>query len=180
MFEFLVAVALLTAPVDSPDPRVESYSVVPSLRTVAVQLEILDPREVGYVLSRPEDFTFDLKLLRRRYHELRHAPPLADGVRFPDRAAVNDMLTFNRAYRQNLENRLAVDLVRAEELQAAVRESDKLYQVWDLVRDARCDYYYVTVRRQALSRLREMIGREAYYGSVLPPYVPLWRFQTID
>ena len=37
---------------------------------LAVQWEILDPGEVRYVLTRSEDFASDLKLLRRRYHEL--------------------------------------------------------------------------------------------------------------
>jgi len=180
--EFLLAAALLTAPVDSPDPPLpEAYAELSSrLQTLAIQWEILDPREVRYVLTRPEDFSSDLKLLRRRYHELTGAPPLTDGLRFPDRSAISDMLAFNRAYRQNLDNRLAVELVRWWELQEAVQESDKLYQIWDLVRDARCDYYYVTVRRQALKRLREMIGAQAYYSGTLPPYVPLWRFQVID
>jgi hypothetical protein len=61
-----------------------------------------------------------------------------------------------------------------------MQEADRLYQVWDTVRDARCDYYYVTVRRQALKRLRDMLGSDAYYSGVLPPHVPLWRFQRVD
>jgi hypothetical protein len=61
----------------------------------------------------------------------------------------------------------------------ALQETDRLYQVWDAVRDARCDYYYVTVRRQALKRLRELIGDEAYYSASFPPCVPFWRFQQI-
>jgi hypothetical protein len=180
--EYLLAVALLTAPVDSPEATVpENFATLsPAVQNLAIQWEILDPREVRYVLTRSEDFASDLKLLRRRYHELLGAPPLSDGFRFPERSAISDMLAFNRAYRQNLDNRLSVEMVRVWELQEAVQEADRLYQVWDLVRDARCDYYYVTVRRQALKRLRDLVGQEAYYSGNLPPYVPLWRFQTID
>jgi hypothetical protein len=180
--EYLLAVALLTAPVDCADPPVpEAYAELSSkLQALAIQWEILDPREVRYVLTRPEDFASDLKLLRRRYHELTGAPPLGDGMRFPDRSTISDMLAFNRAYRQSLDSRVSVELVHWWELQEAVQESDRLYQIWDLVRDARCDYYYVTVRRQALKRLRDMIGPEAYYSGTLPPYVPVWRFQVID
>jgi hypothetical protein len=132
------------------------------------------------VLTRSEDFASDLKLLRRRYQELANAPPVSDCQRFPDRATISDLLTFNRAYRQHLDSRLSVELVRWWDLREAVQEADRLYQVWDTVRDARCDYYYVTVRRQALKRLRDTIGPEAYYGGQLPPHVPLWRFQRID
>ena len=71
---FLV-VALLTAPAGSSEPA-GLQSLYSSLRrplqTLAVQWEILDPREVRYILARQEDFASDLNLLRRRYQELRH------------------------------------------------------------------------------------------------------------
>jgi hypothetical protein len=47
------------------------------------------------------------------------------------------------------------------------------------VRDARCEYYYVTVRRQALKRLKDMLGEDDYYAAKLPPHVPIWRFEEI-
>jgi hypothetical protein len=180
--DYLLAAALLTAPADrdaalSPELFAK---VGPAAQQLALKWEILDPREVRYVLARPEDFAADLKLLQRRYHDLANAPPVADCLRFPDRATVSDLLSFNRAYRQNMDARQAVELVHWWEFREAVQEADRLYQVWDNVRDARCDYYYVTVRRHALQKLRESIGPEAYYAGCLPPHVPVWRFQRID
>jgi hypothetical protein len=131
-------------------------------------------------MARPEDFAADLKLLQRRYNELANAPPVGDCTRFPDRSIVNEMLAFNRTYRQHMDARQAVELVHWWEYREAVQETDRLYQIWDNVRDARCDYYYVTVRRHALQKLREAIGPEAYYAGSLPPHVPVWRFQPID
>ena len=90
------------------------------------------------------------------------------------------MLAFNRAYRQHLDNRQAMELSNAWELHEMLVEADRLYQIWDLVRDTRCDYYYVTVRRQALKKLKELIGDQAYYSGCLPPHVPVWRFDRID
>lgn len=182
-YEYLLAVALLTVPPESPQPAGVAASdplVRLALQALAVQWEILDPREVRYILARPEDFAADLNLLRRRYQDLVHAPSLQDCLRFPDRASVNDLLGFNRAYRQHVDVRQPVELAHWWGLRAALQETDQLYQIWDTVRDARCEYYYVTVRRQALKRLREMIGDEAYYSGNLPPCVPLWRFQEID
>ena len=66
------------------------------------------------------------------------------------------------------------------ELREMLQEVDRLYNIWDTVRDARCDYYYVTVRRQALKKLRETVGDDAYYSGALPPHVPIWRFARID
>jgi hypothetical protein len=180
---YALAAALLTGPAETaqlPAAAEEYVTLQPSLQALAISWEILDSREVRYVLARADDFGADLKLLRRRYDELFDAPPLDDGMRFPDRACINDLLAFNRAYRQHLDSRQALDVAFEWELHEAVQESDQLYQVWDTVRDARCDYYYVTVRRQALKKLREMLGCAAYYRGELPPHVPIWRFARID
>ena len=83
-----LAVALLTAPsgtTESAFAGEELATVRTTLQKVAISWEILDSREVRYVLTRPEDFAADLKLLRRRYQELSDAPPLCDCIRFPDR-----------------------------------------------------------------------------------------------
>jgi hypothetical protein len=179
----IVAVALLTGSPDTvrPGGGAEMHALLaPTLQTLAVQWEILDPREMRYVLARPEDFSSDLQLLRRRYHELTEAPMLQDCERFPDRATVNDLLAFNRAYRRHIDVRQPVELSRWWELRTVLQETEYLYQVWDKVRDARCEYYYVTVRRKALKDLRDMVGDDAYYSGQLPPYVPVWRFQPVD
>jgi hypothetical protein len=178
-----LAAAMLSAPPDTPEPPVTADdwpALQTALQTLAVEWEILDPREVRYVLARPEDFENDLNLLRRRNQELAGAPKLADSRRFPDRNTVNELIGFNRAYRRYLEARQPLELDRSWQFRTALRETDWLYQVWDAVRDSRCEFYYVTVRRQALKRLRDLLGAEAYYAGQLPPYVPLWRFQEIN
>ena len=182
-FEYLLAVALLTGAPDGPDPNVNPdlyLNLRPTLQQLAIQWEILDPREVRYVLTRSEDFTSDLKLLRRRYHDLADAPPLSDCQRFPDRATISDLLAFNRAYRQHLDSRQSVELVHWWELREAIQETDRLYQVWDTVRDARSEFYFVTRRRQALKKLRDTVGPQAYSSAALPPHVPVWRFTPTD
>jgi hypothetical protein len=128
--DYLLALAFLTSPPTSADPA-ELSGILPALRlplqTLAVELEILDPREVRYILARPEDFAADLNLLRRRYHELATAPALADALRFPERATVNELLAFNRCYRQHIDLRQPLELVHWWELRAAVEETDRLY-----------------------------------------------------
>jgi hypothetical protein len=180
------AIQLLTAAPSSygiEDPSVQQWQAWASLRLamqeLAIKWEILDRRELKYILARPEDFASDLNLLRRRWQDLRFAPALCDCVRFPERATVNDLLAFNRAYRQHIDVRQPVELTHWWELRVALEETERLYKIWDSLRDARCDYYYVAVRRQALKRLREQIGEEAYYNGDLPPCVPLWRFSMV-
>jgi len=181
--DYVLAVALLSGSPDAevpPEAAAEFAAVRPTLKALAVSWEVLDPRETRYILKQAESYPSDLKLLRKRFRDLADAPPLHDCMRFPDRALINDLLAFNRAYRQHLDSRQALDTTRAYELNEALREADRLYQVWDTVRDARCEFYYVTVRRQALKKLRDTVGTQAYYSANLPPHVPVWRFTRID
>lgn len=180
--ELVLAAALLTAPADTPEtpPPPEQWAgLQAALHATAVTWEILDPRETRYVLARPEDFDADLNLLRRRRAELADAPKVGDAGRLPGRDTVNEFIRFNRAYRKGLEARQVWEADRADRIGEAVAETDRLYQVWDAVRDARCEFYYVTVRRQALAKLKAAVGPEAYETGALPPYVPEWRFRPV-
>jgi hypothetical protein len=177
--DLILAAALITAPPGTPEPppAADQWAALQSaLHKTAIEWEILDERETRYVLARPEDYDADLNLLRRRYADLAGAPRLADAARFPDRQAVNEFIRFNRAYRKHLETRQVWEADRADAIRVVVLETDRLYQVWDAVRDARCEFYYVTVRRQALLKLKDALGAAAYEAGDLPPYVPEWRF----
>ena len=177
--DLILAAALLTAPVNTPEqaPAEEQWAAVrDALHKTAVDWEILDPRETRYVLAAREDFEADLTLLRKRYGELADAPKLADAQRLPERRTVNELIRFNRAYRKHLEERQVWEADRADLFCAAIGETDRLYRQWDAARDAQCDFYYVTVRRAALKKLRDSIGEAAFVTGHLPHYVPDWRF----
>jgi hypothetical protein len=179
MYKVLVAAALLTTPwevVPLQDVAQMHADLAPALRHLAIDWEILDRRETHYLLSTPQDFEADLKLLHDRFRELSTAPHVAEVARFPSRDMVNDLLAFNRSYREDLNARLDLDLVHGEELRAALMETDLLYRIWDCVHDARCEFCFTPVRRQALQQLRDLVGDAAFYSGQLPPHVPVWRF----
>ena len=92
---------------------------------------------------------------------------------------MNELIKFNRAYRKNLEERQVWEADRTDVLGAAIAETDRLYRQWDAVRDAQCDFYYVTVRRSALLKLRDAIGTDAFTAGRMPSYVPEWRFAPV-
>jgi hypothetical protein len=177
--EFAIAFFLLTTPpgvAENPPEAARWPAIQAAVQKLAVDWEILDPRETRYILSKPEEFGVDINLLRRRYQELKDVPRLVEAQRLPDRNAANDLIHFNRAFRKTLESRRAIETDRSDEWLAVIRETDKLYQVWDAVRDARCEFYYVTVRRHAMRKLMDQIGEEAWDTATLPPGVPTWRF----
>lgn len=177
--DMALALILLFSPpdLDEPTPHPDQWPALrDSIQRLALDMEILDPREASYIMARRTEFTNDLNLLRRRRIEFEDAPRLADAGRFPDRKQVNELVLFNRAYRRHLIERHTLEQDRADQFIDAIRETDQLYRVWDAVRDARCEFYYTTVRRQAMKRLRCTIGEEAYNAAELPPNVPTWRF----
>ncbi len=182
--DYVLAAALLATapdPQENPPAMPEQHVVLKTmLQQVAINHEILDPREVRYILTRDEDFQSDLNLLRRRAQDLEDAPLLHECMRFPSRAQVTDLLAFNRAYRQHLEERRALEITSNWDYHETMTEVDRLYQIWDNIRDTRCDYYYITVRRQALKKVRDAVGVQAFYNGTFPPHVPVWRFQRID
>lgn len=146
-----------------------------SVQLLGVAWEILDVRECKHLFVEPGEYYGDLRLLQNRFRGLAQAPPLADCGRLPSREVVNDMLSFNLHFQRDLEARLAVDPVHDQQVRAALKETEQLYHVWDKVRTARCGYYYISVRREALQDLRGLIGEAAFYSGHLPPHVPVWR-----
>lgn len=183
MLDYAVAVLLLTSPWISDSQAAAAFSWVPScrgeLRALAVRHEVLDPREVRWVLYHPDRLADDLTFLRRRYRTLAASPPLHDAQAWPCIRTCVLNLEFNRAYRQHLERLLEVECRDTWTLREAIAETDRLYHVWDLIRDAQCDYYMVTVRRLALEQLRQEIGVADYYAGRMPPCVPVWRFAEV-
>ena len=175
--DHVLALAVLIAPVPGGEAFAapEHVCVWRTVQETALSLELLDPRETRYVMSRPGDFDADVVLLRRRMHELSGTPPLADAWRFPTADVAHQYLAHNRTLHRDLT--LRRDAMGGHlGLDAALAETERLYKVWDAVRDARSEFYYVSVRRQALAHLLQMIGPDAYHKAQLPPPVPGWSF----
>ena len=175
-----LALALLTSPPGTPLPNVtpEDWPAVrAAIIGIAVERELLDEREERFVHY--EDLATDLDALRGRRRDLANAPAVGDAQRFPSKTIVEERLAFNRAYRRHLEQRRTLEPGRTVDLDAALHETDQLYQIWDTVRDLRSEAYYTPVRRLAMQRLRARIGDAAYFAGQLPPHVPVWRFTEI-
>jgi hypothetical protein len=178
-YECVLAAVLLTAPIEAPDLAAHLELIQPTFLRLAIDAEVLDPREEPYLQGLSKDPVGDYRVLRQRFDHFLSTPSLDEAERFPPRQAIEEFLAFNRGYRKDLCARLEQEQYRAEELRAMMNEVDQLYHLWSTVRDAKCGFYYVTVRRQALAHLRDLTGAEAYYRGQLPPHVPLWHFPRL-
>ena len=177
--DLFLAAMMLSAPAGTPEqlPTPDRWQTIQvALQQTAKDWEILDSRETRYILAHREDFQEDLDFLRKRRADLADAPHLATAALLPSRQVMDDYIHFNRAYRKHLELRLAWEGDRVDLISEAVRETERLYRLWDAMREAKCEYHYVTLRRVALKKLKETLGDEALVAGSLPPYVPDWSF----
>lgn len=175
----LTAFMLITAPAGSSAQTPSQMSwpeLSQSVRTVAVDLELLDKCERIYVFVKREEFTFDIEMIRDRYASLKNAPRCHDADHFPHRHVTSGLIEFNRSFLKHVEKRRVLETDRYDELTDIIDETNQIYRILDAARDARCDYYNVTSRREALQRLRDMIGEEDFRSGKLPIPVPVWRF----
>lgn len=180
--DLLFAVTLLSAPAGTPEvpPTPERWPAVrQALYRTAVEWEILDARETTYVLTKRDDFQDDVDFLRKRRRDLAEAPKVYEAARLPASVIINDCLRFNRSFRRNLETRTAFEPDRADFLREVINENERLYTIWDAMRDAKSEMHFVTTRRAALLKLRDLIGPDAFASGEPLPYVPDWRFARL-
>ncbi len=178
-YDYVLAAALLTTPVESPELVPHLELVQPTLLQLAIDAEILDPREEQYLHGLSNDLAGDCKAMRQRHDRLFRTPAVVECERLPPLKVIDEFLAFNRAYRVDLKAQFESNPVRAEALRTAIEDVDQLHHVWSTLREARCGFYYVMVRRQALQHLHDLVGAEAFYRAQLPPHVPIWQFQRM-
>lgn len=179
MSEIALALAMLTAPVGTPEqaPSEEQWPAVRvAIQKLAIGWEIMDPREMGHVMANRDDFAADLDALRKRYREFKDAPMVDDCKRLPDRRITSELIKFNRDFRAHVENRMAWEKDRSDVFHAALCDIDRCYRVWDGLRDAQCEFYYVTVRRAGLKKVRDAVGAENFAIGKMSEFVPQWAF----
>lgn len=174
MWETLV-VLLILWPTAPPVPTRAPEPLWDALKRVALTLEVVGPNERW-----ANNFEQELAYVRRHWRDLENAPSLADCSRLPPAELAMAYCRLNWSYQESLKARRWLSRHRWDEMTEALDETQKLYQVWELVRDAVSTDRNWACRRRALLRLREAIGPEAYYSGELPPCLPLWRFSDLD
>lgn len=169
----------ITSPIDVVDepPCAEAYDQIKfAIITLGIEWEIIDIKESDCIMRRLVDWTEELDTIKRRYQNLKDAPKLIECNKLPEKTILRDMISFNRSYRHEMQKRADADMIEGELYRTIVRETDLLFNIYDKMEDARSEYFYVSVRRQALKDLRKLVGPENYYLNEWPCHVPIWRF----
>jgi hypothetical protein len=171
LFAYLLICLPLPAPPQAPAPLWDA------LVRVSLALELADPRE-SWARHRPDGFAWEVECVRRRSEQLAGAPPLSDHYLWLAAAGVaDDLRAFNRVQRGHLAALCDSGLAghRRGDVEAQLAELDALDEAWGCAQGCACREAYVTTRRLALARLRELVGPENYLRGTMPPPVLLLR-----
>lgn len=180
VFDTVLAIALITTPVPSGQSIEHLQSTWYSVRTIAEELEIMDPREGLHTVGSSDLFREDIGTLHERWLELANLPRIDTASRFPSYYAAREAIDCNLDYQKLLMRRMEISSIRDRVvLQRVMDETVALYEVWDAVSDAQSPYLYRHIRKNALQKIRTLIGEAAYHDGALPPSIPLWRFARI-
>lgn len=110
-------------------------------------------------------------------------PQLSDAYNFgfPCRDCTKHIINFNLRYQSHCV--IKTTYGREEDINwwaNALKEARDLYIIYDELDNALYDHYALIHRRRALHKLRMLIGEKDFYRGVLPPPVPLHRFEFFD
>lgn len=142
--------------------------------------EVMDRRECFFKLKLDDKyFLAELIELTKRTESLAKMPHIDEAYRFRlSREDCNKALQFNRSH--------LLWLLKCKDLypdNAALTswndENEYLYKVYDNLRDAMYEGYYMAHRREMLGELRDRLDKidpTWYNQGFLPPPIPVWRF----
>lgn len=103
-------------------------------------------------------------------------PPLEDLYRLPCDEIAKANCEFSDTFQGWCQTQASFDCCRADMFGAAKHEAIRLRLPWMWLVHARRQYDSDIERREALSKIRFAIGEDNYRLGILPPPVPLWRF----
>ena len=196
------------APVYQPTDEKERIGLGIALVKLAVDQEILGPDQ-GDILgvpgaakwwpwAMPGGWEWGVQTIRNNYHSLKDAPRVGDARRFPSADECNKALAFNYYYHIHItgwteyENGKDGDCSetwhpglrdlyphRDAYWRVVIAENEQLARAWNYLSSAQRTTCQVSVRRDCLKRLRDLIGEEAYNAGRMPPAAPYWRFNEM-
>lgn len=181
MNDYILAWALLLAP--ETERLRPIYYPVHCLREIAVAQELLDEAFAPMHFMQPEHYEGSLANLRAMYHVSKDWPPLRDAQLFPTYETIIENIEFNQAHQDWLENQMILYEGVASQTDYYCRWLDKtqdLGNMWSWLATIKDPFDRdIFNKRGSLDSLRDYLKPAQYYRGVLPPAVPIERFQRI-
>jgi hypothetical protein len=165
---YWLVLTLLVWPEELPVPHQAPEPLWRALKEIAWTLELTGPRCPWIT-----DFRSEVRWVRHHMRDAAEYPALTECQRLPPAFVIHDNLAFNRVHQCYLEARWVVRLQDRDAIEDALQQSRQISRIWEAMAAANADDLNWFCRRQALARLRELLGDEAYYEGDWPFPIPL-------
>lgn len=150
--------------------------------------EFIFDMHVKYELRFPEEKYkngYNIKSLINEYQEVNknNYPHLSCAYHFGyiNRSCTRPILMFNQEYQSFCRHKIEHGGFKALRFFGeALEESKKIHSIYDMLDDAFTEELTLFRRRKALHLMREYLGEEHFYKGMLPPPVPIWKFELFD
>jgi len=175
-FSFLSAEDIATEDLIDSIPLSHIPRMKIALREVSQEEQLLDKRET-WVCGNDATLTFSLEVLRQRYQDLKDAPKVEDSYYWvPDEEVCQNCVNFNRAFHNDLQQKMIWEMDRATFYQIVLEENDELYEKWICLRGMSIKTSYINETRYYLKKYKKLATKEEWENKTIPPEVPIWRF----
>lgn len=177
----LAAFLLITTPTAAPVPKTASPFLLLALKAVCIQNELMDRSDQPFFFEPEFSLADDLTAMRERYLSLKDAPHSQTLLFFPCEEVVDSALTANIDYQVWVKRQLHICNSDDDSLTQAMEEAKELYQVWAELRSIQYSRNCgVFTQRTQLQAFCKTLGYDKFYAGVLPPHLPIWRFQSVN
>lgn len=130
---------------------------------IFVSTGLLDKRETNYFNGR--ETWVDINIMYVRWAE--DQPPIITLDMYPwTIEQVNGWMTECQQTAKFLKVIQQIDLV--QDVETAIQTSKRNYEIYDALRDSKSRYFYVFTRRQALGRMKSLMGLHDFTIGRLP------------
>jgi len=172
--DMVLASMILSAPAGALESDF-SKEVWVAMKEIAIREEWIDSRETTWLDAHPV-IQFRVDYLRGRRDEMLDCPKSTEINRFPTRAQIEPRLIFNREFNKKMLFAFTWESDRQDFLRLVLKENEELYNIWSACSDARSEFTYVPYRREALRKMKKLMGEDKFVLGEMPDYVPSWRF----
>lgn len=174
----IIGILLITSPHEISVPFMPSQAL-DGLKRAAVTLDLVDDGNLQNT-QWTTNYVTELRWLRKALVVSYGSPTLDDLNRFPDHVTCQEYVDFHDAWRVHLNMWAALRTMNQDWADVIIEDGRLCREAWSDLKTAHISSLWKWERRVALGRLRDLIGPDAYYASMMPPPVPIWRFHYLQ
>lgn len=177
MTPLILASMILTNPdpkaIESPCPSDRFQIMAPALRQVAIDLEILEPRDAQWYFNNTNDFVLDVGIIRDKWFKIKDAPLMWEAQRFRG-YNFDASIDFINATQTRFDKLRTLRLIDTNDYARVTDDLQYRLLMYHNARDATHTYYNISNRRESLLWLKNELTPEQWSRGELLPLLPEW------